>query len=123
MSQFGRRLHNEHVRRVALLAALLPALVLALAAAGPAAPSRPDLEVVSTEPFRVGGTGFRSYERVTVKATLDGETLVLSRRAGRRGRFWVLLPDDACSVTVRAKGNRGSKASLAFNYVTCRPPR
>jgi hypothetical protein len=109
------------VRRVALLAALLPAL--ALASAGSAAPSKPDLEVVSTEPFRVAATGFRSYERVTVKATLDGKTRVLSRRAGPRGRFWVRLPDDACSVTVRAKGNRGSRASLAFNYVTCRPAR
>jgi hypothetical protein len=111
------------VRRVALLAALLLVAVLVLAAAGSAAPSTPELEVATTEPFRVRGSGFGSYERVTVTATLDGETKVLSRRAGLRGRFWALLPDDACSVTVRAKGSRGSKASLAFNHVTCRPTR
>jgi hypothetical protein len=110
------------VRRVALLA-LLAFAGLALAAAGSAAQSRPQLDVVSTEPFRIAGTGFRSFERVTLRATLDGETMVLARRAGRRGRFWALLPDDACSVTASAKGSRGSKASFAFDQFTCRPTR
>jgi hypothetical protein len=65
----------------------------------------------------------KSVGTVTVTAVLDGETSVLSRRAGRRGRFWALLADDACSVTVRAVGRRGSKASLAFDHITCRPTR
>jgi hypothetical protein len=111
------------VRRIALLGALAFVAALGLAAAGSSAGSQPALEVTSTNPFRVGGTGFRSYERVTVTATLDGETSVLARRAGRRGRFWALLSDDACSVTVRAVGRQGSHASLAFDHITCRPTR
>ena len=111
------------MHRVAILVVVALAAALTLAAAGSGAGSRPELEVVSTEPFRVGGTGFRSYERVSVTAILDGEASVLARRAGRRGRFWALLADDACSVTVRAVGRQGSKASLAFDYVTCRPTR
>jgi hypothetical protein len=109
------------VHRVAVLAAVVFVAALSLATAGSSAGPRPELEVVSIEPFRVGGTGFRSYERVTVTATLDGETRVLSRRAGLRGRFWARLADDACSVTVRAVGRQGSKASLAFDHVTCPP--
>jgi hypothetical protein len=111
------------VRRIVVLGALAFVAALGLAAAGSPAGSRPELDVVSTEPFRVGGTGFQSYERVRVTATLDGETRVLARRAGLRGRFWALLADDGCSVTVRAVGRQGSKASLAFDQFTCPPTR
>jgi hypothetical protein len=111
------------VRRVALLAALASVAALGLAAAGSSAGSRPELDVVSTEPFRVAGTGFASYERVRVTATLDGETAVVTRRAGLRGRWWARFADDACSVTVRATGSRGSKASLAFDQFLCPPTR
>ena len=54
---------------------------------------------------------------------LDGATIWMSRRAGPGGRFWALLPDDVCTVTVEAQGERGSRASLSFAHVTCRPTR
>jgi hypothetical protein len=109
------------VRRLAVLGALAVVAGLGLTAAGSGAAPRAELQVVSTEPFRIRGTGFRSYERVSVTATVDGERSVLERRAGRRGRFWALLADDACSATVRAVGRQGSKAGLAFDHVTCPP--
>jgi hypothetical protein len=111
------------VRRIGALGALVFVVALGGAAAGSSAESRPELEVVTIDPFRVGGTGFGSYERVRVTATLDGETTVVRRRAGRRGRFWARFADDACSATVQAVGGRGSKASLAFDHVMCRPTR
>jgi hypothetical protein len=111
------------VRRIAVLGALAFVAALGLAAAGSSAGSHPGLQVVSTEPFRVGGTGFRPYERVRVTATLDGETTVVARQAGRRGRWWARFDDEACTANVGAVGRQGSKASLAFNHVMCPPTR
>ena len=112
------------MRRIAVLGALaLVAVGLGATAAGGAgeAASRPSLEVQSTDPFRVRGEDFRPHEAVRVTATLDGETTVVSRRAGPRGRFWAKFPADTCTATVTARGERGSRASVSFAHVTCRP--
>jgi hypothetical protein len=69
----------------------------------------------------VRGEAFRPYELVRVTAEIDGKTTAVSRRAGRRGRFWAMFPGDACTATVDAVGARGSKASLSFAHVMCRP--
>jgi hypothetical protein len=113
--------HTSRVLRAALIAGLAVALLAATAAG--AGTARPSLEVQTTEPFRIRGEAFRSYELVRVTAEIDGVTSTLSRRAGRRGRFWAKFPEDLCSLTVEAVGARGSRASLNFAFFSCRPTR
>lgn len=102
------------MRRVVVIGALA---LLTVGFGGSAA--RPSLEIQSTDPFRIRGEDFRAYEAVRVTAEIDGETTVASRRAGRRGRFWVTYAEDACTARVKAVGKRGSRASLAFDHVVC----
>jgi hypothetical protein len=105
----------------AVFIAVLVVAASASASAGSQAASRPSLEVQSTEPFRIRGEAFRSYESVRVTAEIDGVTSTLSRRAGRRGRFWAKFPENLCSLTVEAVGARGSRASLNYAFFSCRP--
>jgi hypothetical protein len=102
------------VRRVVVIGALA-LLLVGFGGTGP----RPSLEILSNDPFRIRGEHFRAFETVRVSAEIDGESTVVSRRAGQRGRFWVTYTDDACSATVRAVGKRGSRASLAFDHIHC----
>ena len=81
--------------------------------------ARPSLEIQSNDPFRIRGEDFRPYESIRVTADIDGETTVVTRKAGQRGRFWVMYTDDACTARISAVGKRGSRASLAFDHVMC----
>jgi hypothetical protein len=110
------------LRRTLITALAVAALGLGAVGAGAAA-SRPSLEVQTTDPFRIRGEAFRPYESIRVTAEIDGETTTLSRRAGRRGRFWAKFRDDLCSLTVEAVGADGSRASLNFAIFSCRPTR
>ena len=106
------------VLRVVLVGLLA---VVILGAASAAGASRPTLDVQTDDPFRVRGEAFRPFELVRVTAEIDGRTNAVSRRAGRRGRFWAMFPGDVCTATVSAVGSRWSKASVSFAHVTCRP--
>jgi hypothetical protein len=97
---------------------LIAALALVTVGFGGSA-TRPSLEIQSNDPFRIRGEAFRPYESIRVTADIDGETTVVSRRAGQRGRFWVIYTGDACMARISAVGKRGSRASLAFDHVVC----
>jgi hypothetical protein len=95
-------------------------VALALVAVGfGGSAARPSLEIQSDDPFRIRGEAFRPYESIRVTADIDGDTTVVSRRAGQRGRFWVTYPGDVCTARISAVGKRGSRASLAFDHVMC----
>jgi hypothetical protein len=108
---------------VRALALVLSTLVVCLPAAAQAGTARPSLELVSTDPLRIRGERFRAYERVRVTAWVDGRKHLLRTRAGRRGGFVVAVRTSGtpCNATVRAVGERGSRAELALAHVICPP--
>ena len=121
--------HNGRVRRTLILVAL--ALVCGLAVAtspsgGTVAGSKASLEIVSVDPLRVAGAGFRVYERVRVTAWVDGRRTTARARAGRRGAFQLRIARSTggmcrSSVTIVAVGNRGSRTTVALANVMCVP--
>jgi hypothetical protein len=99
--------------RICALVATLAALSLPVAAG--ASGSSAHVSITTFSPFTVHGTGFRAYERVRVTVaarTTQWKTVT----ATRRGRFTTTFTRVAvghCGMyTVRATGNRGSKALL-----------
>jgi hypothetical protein len=107
------------------LALLLATFAVCWPAPAQAGAARPALELASTDPLRIRGEHFRAYERVRLLAWVDGRKHVLLARAGRRGGFVVAIRTSVtpCNVTVRAVGERGSRAELAFDHVICPPTR
>ena len=85
------------------------------------AAARASLEVLSLEPLRLRGEGFRSGERARLTVRVDGRASVLRARAGARGTFVARLVTDGCvsSIRVVAVGDRGTRASTALDHVTC----
>ena len=113
----------ERVGRLAVLVALVVAASVASPSPGAAhrAAVRASLEVVSLEPLRLRGEGFRSGERARLTVRVDGRASVLRARAGARGTFVARLVTDGCvsSIRVVAVGDRGTRASTALDHVTC----
>jgi len=116
------------VARLALLGALvIAATALSTPALGSARheSGRSVLDVVSLEPLRVRGARFTAGETVRVTARIGGSATIARVRAGRHGGFVVVLrPSPApCLSSFRlvAVGNRGSRAELAVDHVTCAP--
>jgi hypothetical protein len=74
--------------------------------------ARPALRVASVSPFAVAGLGFKPGEHVRIRAESTRKNVL----AGNRGRFVVRLAAvDPCNgVVVRAVGDQGSRASIAF---------
>jgi len=73
---------------------------------------------------RVVGADFRIRELVRVTAWIDGDRAVKQVRTGVRGGFVVSFPagtGGACTITLRAAGNKGSRASLSLAHITCPP--
>jgi hypothetical protein len=95
-------------------AALLIATALLGAGSASGAPTTPTLALWGLNPVRVHGSHFRAAETVTV--SLMGPAVVSrTAHANRRGTFDVSLPARVprCgSVTVRATGRQGSRATL-----------
>ncbi len=115
----------DRVGRLAVLVTLVVAVSVASPSpgAGHGAAVRASLEIVSLEPLRVRGEGFRPGERARVTVRVDGRASVLRARAGRRGAFVVRVAADGCvsSVRVVAVGDRGTRASTALDHVRCMP--
>jgi hypothetical protein len=89
---------------------------------GPAVRHRATLMPVSSDPFRVRGTGFRARERVRVTVTPTGRDAMVRRiRATGRGTFVLGFSGiQACAgVEGVAAGSRGSHASFQFSSLTC----
>ena len=107
--------------RVGALLLLVCALVPAVAGASQA---RARVSIVSAGPFTIHGAGFRSRERVTVTVAANGTSTKIVR-ATRRGAFTVTFKGFSVphceGYTVRAKGNRGSLATLSLTP-ECPPP-
>jgi hypothetical protein len=105
--------------RVAVTAVLM--LVLALPA--PAAPGsgRASLELESSVPLIIGGTGFGAREPVLLTYTASDLTRrVVGVKAKRNGSFrarFKLRPDRCAAFTVHAAGVRGSRAVLQVDPV------
>jgi hypothetical protein len=107
---------------VLILAALGAALTAVGVLAVAQAPARtvadaPRLALRSLDPTTVHGTSFARRERVTVTVRgLPGGKQVRHRRASTRGSFTVTFPNAGAArcggLTVRAKGNAGSRAML-----------
>lgn len=103
-------------RLCASIAALAAATGLSagLAAGGPTA--KPQLRVVSLQPFAVAGTGFHMGEHVRVTVRADGEVAARTDAADSRGRIGVrfrAMTLGACpTYVVAARGDRGSRAGL-----------
>lgn len=110
-----------------VVAVALLTLVLALPA--PAAPeqSRAALELESTTPLVVSGTGFGSREPVLLTYTgADLTRRVLGVRAKRNGAFratFAIGPGSCAAFTVRAAGVRGSRAVLQVDPACDRKPK
>jgi len=88
----------------------------------PAARHRATLMPVSSDPFRVRGTGFRARERVRVTVTpTGGDAMVRRIRATGRGTFVLGFSGvRACAgVEGVAAGSRGSHASFQYSSFTC----
>ena len=87
--------------------------------------ARASLDVVSVDPLRLRGLRFRAHERARVTAWIDGRKAIAWTRAGPRGGFLVRLPtrpsSPGCTVRAVAVGNRGSRATIAFDHVVCAP--
>ena len=115
----------DRVGRLAVLAALGAAVSVASPSpgAGHAGAVRASLEIVSFEPLRVRGEGFRPGERARLTVRVDGRATVLRSRAGQRGVFVVRLAADGCIASIRvvAVGDRGTRASTALDHVRCVP--
>ena len=111
--------------RVAVTAVLM--LVLALPAPATPGSNRASLNLASTAPLVVGGTGFGAREPVLLTYTAaDLTRRVLGVRANRSGSFrarFELRLDRCAAFTVRAAGTRGSRAVLQVDPACERKPK
>jgi hypothetical protein len=80
----------------------------------------PRLVPIAQKPFRVKGSGFFPHERVRLEVS-GSSAAAHTAVAGSRGSFTLTIPEiDACgSVTLTAKGSRGSRASFNFSQIAC----
>ena len=83
--------------------------------------SPPTLRVASVQPLKVKGMRFVPHERVRVTLEGSGESATRRARASVTGSFVVSFAGGAtCNgFSVRAAGNRGSRASLQFSSLLC----
>ena len=108
------------------------AIVVASAAAGSAGaeaagtpsakqPPRAAIALASVQPLKLKGTRFRARERVRVTIQGSGQSTTRELRASRAGSFVVAFPGaDTCNgLSVRAAGDRGSRASFQFSSLLC----
>jgi hypothetical protein len=80
---------------------------------------RADLEVRGQNPLAVRGTHFRAHERVGL--TVKGRGSRLSVTAGARGTFLAVFKNivGCDSITVVARGSKGSRASVNLSQIVC----
>jgi hypothetical protein len=107
--------------RIGALLLLACALVPAVAGASQV---HARVSVVTTVPFSVHGSGFRSRERVTVTVaatSMRTKTVTATRRGAFTATFKGFSVPHCDGYTVKAKGNRGSLATLNITP-ECPPP-
>ena len=102
------------------------AVALLVSAAAAARPQTPRLARAQGEPLVLVGSGFTAGERVLVTLT-TGYGPRQTRVVARGGRFRVSfrVPDKGCGAAwaARARGNRGSTATLTLGEAPpCIPP-
>ncbi len=118
---------SRYPRGVIWIATLLTALLAGAASSTPgsSAAGAPALRVESASPLVVRGTNFRGGERVTVTVATGTGPVVVTVRA-RNGSFRVALstPPAGCKSArfVRARGDKGSVASVVVHQGFCIPP-
>ena len=129
----ARTAHTERVKTtVALAVVSIAAILLVPAAVGadsgdaggaPQAkrPPRPQLLPASLQPLKIKGTRFAAGERVRLTVEGAAGTAVRRVRANRAGSFVVSFAGtDPCNgLSVRAAGDRGSRASFQLSSLLC----
>jgi hypothetical protein len=80
---------------------------------------RADLEVRGQNPLAVRGTYFRAHE--LVQLVVKGRGSRLSVNAGAHGTFVAVFKDivGCDSITVVARGSKGSRASVNLSQIVC----
>jgi hypothetical protein len=89
------------------------------------AASPPTLRAVDTDPLTVRATGFKPREQVKLVVSSPFDVGARVVRSDARGRFRVTfrLSFDRCDAfTVRATGQRGTRARLQFDAPLCASP-
>jgi hypothetical protein len=110
------------MRHLLLAVALLAALLALPVTAGARTKPKPSIMVTRVLPLTVKGSGFVAGERVKVVVRIP-EVYRKTVRAGRRGRFTLLMrvPAGKCvTIRVAAIGSKGSRASTMVP-ATCVP--
>ena len=107
------------MRRLLFIAALLGLLIAApVATPSSEAKQKARLQLLSLDPVKVGGQGFRMRERVKLTVVAGAQYRMRWVRANPAGRFvtqFDTLQADRCSegIGVNAVGARGSRAAIA----------
>jgi hypothetical protein len=102
---------------------LLLVLALVPSVAG-ASQVRARLSIVTTVPFSVHGTSFRPRERVTITltaASVRSKVVTATKRGAFTATFKGFAVPHCVGYTVKAKGSRGSVATLSITP-ECPPP-
>ena len=103
-------------RLTATVAALAAATGLSAGLAAGGSTAKPQLRVVSLQPFAVAGSGFRAGEHVRVTVRADGDVAARTDAADIRGRigvrFRAMALGDCPTYVIAARGDRGSRAGL-----------
>ncbi len=103
-------------RLTATAAALAAATGLSAGLAAGGSTARPQLRVVSLQPFTVAGSNFRAGEHVRVTVRAEGAVGARADDADVRGRIGVrfrgMTLGDCPTYLVAARGDKGSRAGL-----------
>jgi hypothetical protein len=112
------------VVRVAALGAVVAAVVAV--APGYARSDAAALRVVDESPLTVRGLGFKARERVTVTETsaaaIQRRTVTATATGSFVVRFTAVTADACRGFSVRASGNRGTRALVKRFDAICPPP-
>jgi hypothetical protein len=114
-------------RLTATIAALAAATGISAGLAAGGSTAKPQLRVVSLQPFAVAGSGFRAGERVRVTVRAEGDVGARMDDADARGRIGVrfrsMTLGDCPTYVIAARGDKGSRAGLRSVPRPCGPDR
>ncbi len=118
--------HTAHVRRFVPLLALGAAVLIVASAWGAPDTRRPTLRLVDMQPLAIGGSSFAPAERVRLRVSTGGATMLRTVSANGSGRLAATfeLAWDRCSgdLVASATGSSGSRAMLKRSQLQCPMP-
>jgi len=119
--------HNDGVVRVLALVVVAAAVLLTVASAWGASDKRqPILRLVDMQPLALSGSSFAPAERVRLRVSSEGATVLRTVRATASGRIAATfeLAWDRCNgdLVASAAGSSGSRAVLKRTQLQCPMP-